>query len=104
MEALVKLLKAQIKNHSGQAKSNPESRIIKQFWIPATLENPPYRTFSSIRGCPAPNRGMGNFAGIKGQVTFARTPMSRKYPKPFSPIKTISYPFDSKDLNSFDRV
>jgi hypothetical protein len=34
-EALAKLLKARRKSHSGQAKRDPESRIFKQFWIPA---------------------------------------------------------------------
>jgi len=47
-EALAKLLKARRKGHSGQAKHDPESRIFKQFWIPA-------------------------FAGMTAQVTFART-------------------------------
>jgi hypothetical protein len=47
-EALAKLLKARRKGHSGQAKRDPESRIFKQFWIPA-------------------------FAGMTAQVTFART-------------------------------
>ena len=46
--ALAKLLKARRKGHSGQAKRDPESRIFKQFWIPA-------------------------FAGMTAQVTFART-------------------------------
>jgi len=47
-EALAKLLKARRKDHSGQAKHDPEFRIFKQFWIPA-------------------------FAGMTAQVTFART-------------------------------
>jgi hypothetical protein len=34
-EALAKLLKARRKDHSGQAKHDPESRIFKQFWISA---------------------------------------------------------------------
>jgi hypothetical protein len=34
-EALAKLLKAVKNRHSGQAKRDPESRIFKQFWIPA---------------------------------------------------------------------
>jgi hypothetical protein len=34
-ELLAKLLKARGKRHSGQAKRDPESRIFKQFWIPA---------------------------------------------------------------------
>jgi hypothetical protein len=47
-EALAKLLKARRKGHSGQAKHDPESRIFKQFWIPA-------------------------FAGMTAQGSFART-------------------------------
>ena len=35
LESLAKLLKARGKGHSGQAKRDPESRIFKQFWIPA---------------------------------------------------------------------
>jgi len=35
MEALAKLLKVRRNRHSGQAKRDPESRIYKQFWIPA---------------------------------------------------------------------
>ena len=34
-EPLAKLLKARGNGHSGQAKRDPESRIFKQFWIPA---------------------------------------------------------------------
>jgi hypothetical protein len=47
-EALAKLPKARRKGHSGQAKCDQESRIFKQFWIPA-------------------------FAGMTAQLTFART-------------------------------
>ena len=35
IEPLAKLLKARGNGHSGQAKRDPESRIFKQFWIPA---------------------------------------------------------------------
>jgi len=35
IEALAKLLKNRRNRHSGQAKSDPESRIFKKFWIPA---------------------------------------------------------------------
>jgi hypothetical protein len=35
-EALAKLLKAVENRHSGQAKRDPESRIFKRFWIPAS--------------------------------------------------------------------
>ena len=35
LEPLAKLLKARGNGHSGQAKRDPESRIFKQFWIPA---------------------------------------------------------------------
>jgi hypothetical protein len=55
-EALAKLLKARRKGHSGQAKHDPESRIFKQFWIPA----------------PAPDPDPG-FAGMTAQGSFART-------------------------------
>jgi hypothetical protein len=34
-EALAKILKVRRNRHSGQAKCDPESRIFKQFWIPA---------------------------------------------------------------------
>jgi len=34
-EPLSKLLKAIENRYSGQAKRDPESRIFKQFWIPA---------------------------------------------------------------------
>jgi hypothetical protein len=34
-EALAKLLKVRRNRHSGEAKRDPESRIYKQFWIPA---------------------------------------------------------------------
>jgi hypothetical protein len=34
-ERFVKLLKIRINRHSGQAKRDPESRVFKQFWIPA---------------------------------------------------------------------
>jgi len=34
-ESLAKLLKARRNGHSGQAKRDPESRIFKEFWIPA---------------------------------------------------------------------
>jgi len=47
-EPLAKLLKARESRHSGQAKRDPESSIIEQFWIPA-------------------------FAGMTEQVTFARS-------------------------------
>jgi hypothetical protein len=35
LEAPAKLLKARGNCHSGQAKRDPESRIFRQFWIPA---------------------------------------------------------------------
>jgi hypothetical protein len=38
IEALAKLLNAVENRHSGQAKRDPESRIFKQFWIPALPE------------------------------------------------------------------
>jgi hypothetical protein len=44
-EALAKLLNAVENRHSGQAKRDPESRIFKQFWIPAPAPD-------SIRGSP----------------------------------------------------
>jgi hypothetical protein len=34
-EAPAKLLKVRRNRHSGQAERDPESRIYKQFWIPA---------------------------------------------------------------------
>jgi hypothetical protein len=34
-EVFAKLLKAIENRHSGQAQRDPESRIFKQFWIPA---------------------------------------------------------------------
>jgi hypothetical protein len=34
-KALAKLLNAVENRHSGQAKRDPESRLFKQFWIPA---------------------------------------------------------------------
>jgi len=39
-EALAKLLNAVENRHSGQAKRDPESRIFKQFWIPAPAPDP----------------------------------------------------------------
>jgi len=48
LEVFAKLLKARENRHSGQAKRDPESRIFKQFWIPA-------------------------FAGMTDDVTFARS-------------------------------
>jgi hypothetical protein len=44
-ERFVKLLKIRINRHSGQAKRDPESRVFKQFWIPAPAPDP-------IRGSP----------------------------------------------------
>jgi len=35
-EALAKFSEATINRHSGQAKRDPESRIFKHFWIPAS--------------------------------------------------------------------
>jgi hypothetical protein len=55
LEALAKPLKAREKGHSGQAMRDPESRIFKQFWIPA-------------------------FAGMTAQVTLARTSFGLRFP------------------------
>jgi hypothetical protein len=44
-ESPAKLFKERWNRHSGQAKRDPESRIIKQFWIPAPAPDP-------IRGSP----------------------------------------------------
>jgi hypothetical protein len=51
MEPLAKLSDEGENRHSGQAKRDPESRIFKQFWIPA-------------------------FAGMTERVTFARSSMN----------------------------
>jgi len=44
-EPLAKLLEEGESRHSGQAKRDPESRIFRQFWIPAPAPDP-------IRGSP----------------------------------------------------
>jgi hypothetical protein len=53
-EPLAKLLKVREGRHSGQAKRDPESRILKQFWIPA-------------------------FAGMTEEMTFARSSFLSDY-------------------------
>jgi len=35
-EVLAELLKAEGRGHSGQAQRDPESRVMKKFWIPAS--------------------------------------------------------------------
>jgi hypothetical protein len=47
-EPLAKLLETRGNGHSGQAKRDPESRIFRQFWIPAPGLKPAGTSFAGM--------------------------------------------------------